>query len=182
MWRIKNLKTPFGITLIIFICIVCLKVTIGILNSNDIYLQKQHQIDMLLTVVAAFSGIMVFMFKVKDNVIREVLIAVFSFVLIVSIVKCLFLYSDARYIYFTSPDKKESFVVEETMHSEIYQISNSGMFKTHLVNIRSDDGFRVFSNNKYQLKWVEPNLLKIHYVFDISSNKYKEVEVRYEND
>lgn len=122
------------------------------------------------------------MYKIKDSITRAVIIGLLSFFLIVSMIQWWFPYSDVRYIYFTSPDKEETFVIEETRYSEVYQISESGILTFHLANISGDDGLRMFSENMYKLEWKKPNTLKIYYVHDyMKPNQYEEISVQYRN-
>lgn len=88
--------------------------------------------------------------------------------------------SNAEYSTFSSPDKQERFLIIETGHSKIYQLSDAGLFITYVTNVRTDDGYKPFSNDAYHLEWKEPNKLLIQYVFDyMKPNNYEEVSIIY---
>jgi hypothetical protein len=53
---------------------------------------------------------------------------------------------------------------------------------THLTDIRTDDGFKPFSDGAYQLEWKKTNELLVKYVFYyMSPENYHEVTVTYKS-
>lgn len=88
---------------------------------------------------------------------------------------------DAGFTTFSSPNGREHFLVVETGTGNLYQLSNTHLFMTHLADIRTDDRFKPFSNEAYQLEWKNPNELVIKYGFDSMSlpEKYRELKVTY---
>jgi len=74
--------------------------------------------------------------------------------------------ADAKYTTFSSPNNQQSFVVVETYHGEIYQLSNTQLFMKYLADKSTDDVYKPFSKGAYQLKWNEPNKLVIRYASD----------------
>ncbi|ALC83511.1 MULTISPECIES: hypothetical protein [Bacillus] len=139
-----------------------------------------HQfLNGLFIITTVVSGVYLINYKQKDKVIRGIVIGIGSFIFALVLLNGLEYY-DAEYTTFSSPDSQESFLIIETGHGEIYQLSNSGLFMTHLTNIRTDDGYKPFLNGAYQLEWKEPNELLIKYVFDyMEPNNFQEVTVTY---
>ncbi|WP_445480580.1 hypothetical protein ACULLL_10705 [Lysinibacillus irui] len=158
------------------------------LSTKGIYLHiglppagiPHYLLKYLFIFSTCISGIYIIHYKFRNK--GDTAIAVFFsfFILAFTLVYGL-LSSGAKYTIFSSPNNQESFVVVETGHGEIYQMSNTRLFMKHLVNISTDDGFDPFSEGAYQLKWNKPNEFVIRYAFDyMTPNDYsQEVTIKY---
>jgi len=70
--------------------------------------------------------------------------------------------------------------VIERGYGRLYQLSNSGLYMTYLTDIKTDDGYKPFSEGAYKFEWEEPNRLIIHYMFDyMSGSLSKEILTKY---
>lgn len=109
------------------------------------------------------------------------IVVLFSFFILTFTFVTTLISSEAKYTTFSSPNNQASFVVIETFHGEIYQMSNTRLFMKHLANTRTDDGYKPFSEGAYRLKWNEPNELVIKYAFNyMTPDDYsQEVTVKY---
>ena len=172
----------FGISGIIFIAIIILRLSIWILNYFHVYLQFQYQFNPLLNMIIIIAGLRFALKKVRDSLIKRLVIGLAILCTYTTIAGWWLLHSDDNYIYFTSPDKNEKFVIIENAHSELYQISRYGMFIFHLTNINGNNGYRMFSDKKFFIRWIEPNQFTVIYVNDYTNpNQFKEVTVTYTN-
>ena len=82
----------------------------------------------------------------------------------------LFFQSDSKYFYFKSPNGANTLVVEENSWllagwSNLYIKKNFLFVKGIDTKILTDDGYRSFSNNSYNLSWINENKLSITYKF-----------------
>ncbi len=181
------LRSPFGISLFIFCCSILLKIGLGIMNSKGVYLHLnngigQDEVSITLSIVLLISGLVAVFSKVNDKGIRIIVISFSSIFLLFIFLNWWALDSDVKYFNFSSPDGKERFVVIESRYSKIYQLSESKIFMEHLVNIKGDDGLRMFTNNMYKLHWGSPNTLTIYYADDyMHPNKYEKISIQYDN-
>ncbi|MFX3631577.1 MAG: hypothetical protein ACE3L7_20185 [Candidatus Pristimantibacillus sp.] len=187
----KFIYTPFIKTSII--CVVCLffKTLIMILNSKDLYFQpislikigvSQSELNLILTLIALVSGTIAIIFKTKYTLVKVLILLLSTTLIIGNIFIWMILFSEAKYIFFTSPNNKENFVIKELKYSKIYQVSKTKLFTKHITDISGDDGYRMFSDNQYRLEWEEPNTLIIYYVFDyMHMDKFSKRTVKYTN-
>lgn len=82
----------------------------------------------------------------------------------------LFVFSGSRYFYFDSPKKTNKLVVEESSFllyggSTFYE-KKYGFFIRRIDNyIITDDGYRPFSDNEYNFKWLDENSAILEYNF-----------------
>lgn len=178
----------FQVWFVCFIFSVSILLLMLFLSMKGIYLQiglppagiPHYLLKCLFIFSTCISGIYVIHSKFRNK--GDTAIAVFfSFFILAFTGVYGLLSSDANYTTFSSPNNKETFVVVETGHGEIYHMSNTRLFMRHLVNIGTDDGYDPFSEGAYQLKWNEPNKLVIRYAFDyMTPNDYsQEVTIIY---
>ncbi|GAB1786740.1 hypothetical protein [Priestia megaterium] len=178
------MERNFVLTLLICVLGILLKIIIFVLNSNGMYVQgtnfSQDVIDLTINIIILLSVTRMVMYKLKDKVLKALTVVFAIFLIGSNFCWWLIIDSDAKYTTFYSPNKDEDFVVKETRHSEVYQLSKFKLLSKKLVDISGDDGYRMFYENKYELEWMDHNKLKIHYLFDpISSNDYKDVTITY---
>lgn len=180
----KRMKTFIKI---ILVCSLIFLFILTLLSMNGIYIQLgipsvgiSHQfLNLLFIFTTVFSGVYLINYKQKDKALKGIVAAIGLFLLIIPLLNWI-MSSDAEYITFTSPDKKEKFLIIETGHGELYQLSDSKLFMIHLADINTDDGFKPFTNKAFKLEWEEPNKLFIHYAFDyMEPDKYQKISITY---
>lgn len=179
-----NLGRNFVITLFICVLSILLKIIMLVLNLNGIYVQgtnfSQDTIDLIINTVILLSVTTIIMYKLKDKTLKTFTVICSTFLIVSNFCWWLLIDSDTVYTTFYSPSRNEAFVVKETRHSEVYQLLKFKLLSKKLVDIRGDDGYRMFYEDNYKLEWMNQNKLKIHYLFDpISPNDYKNVTVTY---
>jgi hypothetical protein len=190
MIRIKrgrnNLERNFIIMLSICLLSILLKIILIVLNSNSIYVQgtnfSQGIINLTISIAILLSVTRIIMYKLKDKTLKTLTVVCAAFLIVSNFCWWLIIDSDATYTTFhsPSPNRNEAFVVKETRHSEVYQLLKFKLLSKKLVDIRGDDGYRMFYGDKYKLEWMDHNKLKIHYLFDpISPDDYKDVTVTF---
>lgn len=178
------MERNFILTVLICVLGIILKIIIFVLNSSGIYVQgtnfSQGIINLTINALILLSIIRIIMCKLKDNVLKTITVIFATFFILSNFSWWLIIDSDAKYTTFYSPNKNKEFVVKETRHSEVYQLSKFKLLSKKLVNVSGDDGYRMFYETKYKLEWMDHNKLKIHYLFDpINPNDYKDVTIKY---
>ncbi|WP_054860774.1 hypothetical protein [Gracilibacillus sp. JCM 18860] len=175
-----NIKNKvLNIPVIVFILTVLLKVIMFILNGSDIFFIRQKELDIFLTILMLIMAIISMKYFFKDKVIKITFATLIGLILIYSLFRWLLLYSDINYISFSSPDGEIGFQVEETGHAKIFQ--THGLFKVHKANIRTNNGYKTFTNDTYSLEWKEPNTLIISYKIYYADNVRDEISIKYDN-
>jgi hypothetical protein len=174
----------FSVTLSICVLSILLRIIIFVLNSNGIYVQgsnfSQDIIKLTINIVILLSVTRIIMYKLKDKTLKTITVICATFLIVSNFCWWLIIDSDATYTAFYSPNRNEEFVVKETRHSEVYQLLKFKILSKKLVDIRGDDGYRMFYEDNYKLEWMDHHKLKIHYLFDpISPSDYKDVTVAY---
>ncbi|MCL9638419.1 hypothetical protein L2095_27430 [Bacillus zanthoxyli] len=158
------------LTLLICVLGILLKIIIFVLNSSGIYVQgtnfSQGIVNLTINTLILLSIIRIVMYKLKDNVLKILTVILATFLIVSNFSWWLIIDSDAKYTTFYSPNKNEEFVFKETRHSEVYQLSKFKLLSKKLADVRGDDGYKMFYENKYKLEWMDHNKLKIHYLFD----------------
>lgn len=176
---IKNKLLNVPVTILIISLI--LRITLFVLNRYGIYLIKQHGIDMLFTIIIVLSAILSLKYIFNDKVIRITFIVLLLFLLVSPLLKGL-LFGEVDYTSFSSPDGSVEFQVEETGHGKVFQVGKSGLFKRYKTSYRTNNGYKPFSREAYNLRWKENNILTIEYniSYQMGSGK-KEVSLKYDN-
>lgn len=93
-----------------------------------------------------------------------------SIILVFSLIIYLIFYSEIKYFNFKSSDGNRTLVVEEDSfllagRSRFYEKSFGIFIKSLDKEISTDDGFRPFSTNSYQLIWQDKDTVRIEYDF-----------------
>lgn len=104
--------------------------------------------------------------KIAYNIIAPI-------VIVFSIIIYLFFFSEIKYFNFKSPNGNRTLVVEEDSfllsgRSYFYEKKFGIFIKFLNKEISTDDGFRPFSTNSYQLIWEDRDTAKIDYDFGSS--------------
>jgi len=174
---------------ITLVCSVILLMILIFLSIKNIYVQLgmptggiSHQFLSGLCVISIIlSANYLINYRIKDKVIKGVVTGVGVFLLLLMIFINWIPSSNAKFTTFTSPDKKEVFVIKETGYGQLYQLSNSKFFMIHLVDIRTNNGYKPFSNHTYKLEWDSPDKLTILYVSDyMQPDNYEKISVSYQ--
>lgn len=90
--------------------------------------------------------------------------------ILLSLLIYLFSYSEYKYFAFDSPSKNRTLIVEEKSillfgNSSFYERKFGVFIKSLDKSISTDDGFRPFSNNKYEIEWIDDTTVKLKYDF-----------------
>ena len=186
MNNMKVSKNNHPIILIFFIFNITLLLIIYFLTTKGIFIQigvpglQHHYINGIFLFSALISGILLIHYKFHDKGLTFIAIFLSLFISFFVMMYGLLIF-DAKYTTFSSPNKQVHFVVIETGHGDIYQMSNTGLFITHLASIRTDDGFQPFNKGAYRLEWKSGNTLMIKYGFYAQSplKDYHEMTVTY---
>lgn len=183
----KITKNKYRILLVCFILSISLLLLLVSLAFNGIYLQigtpgiTYHFINCFLIFFILITGIYIIHHRFKDKGITLIAIVASSFISGFVLLYGLIIL-EAKYTTFSSPNKQENFVVIETGYGKVYQLSKTGLFMSHLTDIKTDDGYQPFSKGKYQLEWGKSNELVIKYVFDyMNTDNYEEVKIKYKS-
>ncbi|PLR78627.1 hypothetical protein CU633_04275 [Bacillus sp. V3-13] len=156
-----------------------------VLDAKGIYVQlgppssgvSHHIISILLIIAAVISAV----YLLKDRGMKWIAIGIGLF--FISLTSVPELLTETEYTTFFSPDRNEKFVVIEKGYVKLYQLSNSGLFMTALTSFDTDRGYKPFSEGAYELEWVSPHTLIIHYAFDYRlETDFKTIEVQYHRD
>jgi len=179
-----NLERNFVVAILICVLSILLRIIIFVLNSNGIYVQdtnfSQDMINLTINTIILLSGTRIVMYKLKDKTLKTLTVICATFLIVSNFCWWLIIDSDAAYTAFYSPNRNEEFVVKETRHNEVYQLLKFKILSKKLVDIRGDDGYKMFYEDTYKLEWMDHNKLKIHYLFDpISPSVYKDVTITY---
>ncbi|WP_207710264.1 hypothetical protein [Clostridium sp. C2-6-12] len=138
---------------------------------------NQSTIDLIVNI----SLVIVIMLIVNEYV-RKSIKYMINFITIISIGMLLFRYSlfnyENIYFYFDAPDKSHTLVVEESSfllagRSTFYKREGFIFIKDLNNSITTDDGYRPFSNNHYDLKWLENKSVELSYDYGAGKSEYK---------
>ncbi|PLR75283.1 hypothetical protein CU633_21910 [Bacillus sp. V3-13] len=178
-------KKGKNMAIIVVICSIFLLLVLTFFNTKGIYIQIgtppfgiNHQaVAISLLIVAIISIINL----LKDKVIKGIFFGIGVFFILVNMLPGLL--TGVNYTTFSSPDNQHKFVVIEKGIGQLYQLSDSGLFMTHITDIHTDDGYKPFSNGAFKLEWISSDRLIIHYAFDYMDENiyddYRKVSVQY---
>lgn len=116
----------------------------------------------------------VFKENVNPNKAKRILRSIYTVLTILAVLFLIFMYmfifSGNKYFYFKNPDKARTLVVEECSWllsggSNFYERKYGIFIKYTGDSILTDDGFRPFSNNAYNLKWTNDSTAQLNYDF-----------------
>lgn len=119
----------------------------------------------------------------KDKVER-IARAAYTIVAIIIAIVLLFFYmlffSGKKYFYFDNPDKTRTLVAEETSfllsgETNFYERKHGIFIKYTGKEIGTDDGYRPFSNNQYEIVWQDNSTVCINYDFGSGGSWRSEV-------
>lgn len=175
--RVVNNKKFFRPLIVCFIICISLLFVLLFLGEKGVYLQigkppggiRSYQINCLLVVLLLISSGYLIHY-IFNNLIITVFSTIVNCFIFSALLIIYFLHlADVDYTTFSSPDNKEHFVVVERYYSEIFQLSNNGLYMTYLGTAESD-GYKPFLEGAYHLKWKNPNELVIDYSATPPSN------------
>jgi len=170
----NNKKKNILLTLIIVIKLTLVLLD-GVYNLNFLFLNfNQLQLDI-------FSNILIIsiclFYKTKKKMFIMVIKMFIILTLLYSIITSLFLSASSKYYYFVSPNKINKIVIEEEawLHggwSNVYEVVNPVFIRSLPGNIRTDDGYRPFTQNEYKIEWKNDFEIIIKYNSGISYSNY----------
>lgn len=180
-------KRLFKISIIALLLSIFLLLLIFILNHKNIYIQINissfRLTNSFIKIVTIFTTVLSFTYiifmKIRMKFIR-VIVIIFSILFLGITFLINLILNDAEYTSFYSPDYKQKFIARETGYTEIYQMSKTGLYMKHLVNIQTNNGYKPFYNGSYQIMTKDSNELIIKYVFDyMHPDNFTEVTIKY---
>jgi len=174
----KNNKIYFKIILIIAIFFrgVCLLSNKVLLLNLFIFSINQTTINFILNVLIIIS--IAWGFNLKDKKAVRIFLKFIAMIFIALLALIwIFFNSEKRYFYFTSPDGSNTLVVEEKSFllaggSSFYQRNNHILVNELNEFITTDDGYRPFSDNHYEVKWLDNKTVELHYDYGSGEAAY----------
>lgn len=172
-----------NIAIIVLSSSIFLLLLLVFLNIKGIYVQigtppsgiSQKALTIFLIIVIIISSV----YLLKDKGIKGIIIGIGTFFIFMNILPDVL--TGVEYTSFSSPDNEEKFVVIERGIGQLYKVSNSGLYMIFLTDIRTDDGYKPFSDGAYKLEWVSSEKLIIHYAFDYMDKNifddYREISI-----
>jgi len=164
---------------ILLILIIAIKLTLvfidEVYNLNFLYLNfNQLQLDIFSTILII---IICLFYKTKKKMFIVVIKMFIILTLLYSIFTSFFLSASSKYYYFDSPNKIKKIVIEEKAWlrggwSNVYEVVNPVFIRSLPGNIRTDGGYRPFTQNKYKIEWINDYELVIKYNNGISYSNY----------
>jgi hypothetical protein len=164
---------------IFFMSISC-KIALSYLSSNNVYIyfnrivNDQIQQYLLWIVIIVLGIFLIITLKIK---VQKIIITIFCIIFILASFTFSggFWEADKSYFEFKSP-YNNTIIIEECSWllggwSNVYQKESSNIICGLNGNISTDDGYRPFSNNDYNIEW-SINSVKITYGFG-SENIHK---------
>ena len=170
--QIDKRKLPVCIALcVIFVLTLSFLLLIKILSYNNTFLFLNGKIffkNMVLplsVLITSFCMMIFIIFKKKWIKISIFVLCVFI-LLFVKLFNGGFWESDKKYFTFSSPDNQKSIVIEECSwllggcsNCYIKSEKNSFFIKYIDCHIGTDDGYRPFSNNDYDMIWEDERVI-----------------------
>lgn len=141
-----------------------------------------YLLNCLFLIVICVSGVYLVDFKFRDKGITA-MTKIGSFFILTGTFIYGLITLDTAVTTFSSPTGQEHFLINEKFSGNLYQLSNTNLFMTHLTTIRTDDGFKPFSNEAYQLEWENTNELIIKYglAYESLPKEYSKIKVNYKS-
>lgn len=179
----KRFKLLYIILALVFLISISCKIVLSYLSSNHVYLYFNRIVNdeiqqYLFYIVIIILGIfLVSTLKIKALKIVITLVSIFS-IFISSFFSGGFWEADKSYFEFKSPNN-ETIIVEECSWllggwSNVYQKVRSNTICRLSGYISTDDGYRPFSNNDFNIEW-STNTVKITYGFGGGNIRKSEV-------
>ena len=179
-------KKKLGIALIVFILF---KILVFKLNEKfDLYIMIFGVNQWIINLVVDFLIIITINKLILNHNTKKILKYIINFLTVVFILLLLFknlmLNSSKRYFYFESPNKSHTLVIEEDSFllggwSNFYERKGLIFIKSLHQEITTDDGYKPFSCNDYELKWLDNNSVEIIYGFG-SMNAYNKEIIKFD--
>lgn len=139
-----------------------------------------HFLNCLFLIVVCVSGVYIVHSKFRDKGLTAMTIVGSFFILTGTFIYGLFAL-DTKLTTFSSPTGQEHFLIIEAGVGNLYQLSNTNLFMTHLTTIPTDNGFKPFSSEAYELEWEDTDELVIKYGFAsyLLSEEFSEIKVNF---
>lgn len=175
--RIHNKKLK-----LILLILILFKIIFFILNGAfGIYFLVLNINQTTIDLVANITLVIVVMVILNQNVEKSIKYGI-NFITIISIgillLRYLLFNYENNYFYFEAPNKSHILVVEESSfllagRSTFYEREGFIFIKDLNKTITTDDGYRPFSNNHYDLKWLDNKSVELSYDYGDGKDQYK---------
>jgi hypothetical protein len=174
---------------IALVAFILFRIFIFILNKQfDLYIMVFGVNQWIINLLVNISIIITIVKLILNYNTKKILKYVINFLAVICIVLLLFinllLNSSKSYFYFKSPDKSHTLVVEEGSFfmsgwSNFYERKGFIFIKDLKQQIDTNNGYKPFSCNDYELKWLDIKSIEIIYGFG-SMNVYKKEIIRFD--
>lgn len=184
---LSSKKCKLSIFLLIALAIAfAIKESFNILNKHyNIYIIskniRQDAIILLINIIMVLLILALILLYVHKSWIKilAIIIAVCAIVVFYSDIYG-FGSEDPKYYYFNSPDGTNTLIVEEKAWllggwSNFYVKENSLFIRGINQGITTDDGYRPFSFDDYELSWIDNNTVKLSYGYGERNIKKTEI-------
>lgn len=181
--RINNKKLTAGLFSFILIRIIFF-----VLNRMfDIYFLvfniNQSAINLIINILIIVITTLILNNKFNKRTLKYII----NFISLISIGVLLFInliFNEKSYFYFESPNKSHTLVIEEDSifllgQSKFYERKGLIFIEDLNSEITTDDGYRPFSNNRYNLKWMNDNSVELEYDNGTGSEEYKKIIIKF---
>lgn len=173
---------------IILLTLILTRITFFMLNKtfNIFFLIlniNQSTIDLVINI----SLVIISMLILNHNV-KKAIKYVINFITIISIGILIFRHLlfdyENNYFYFEAPNKSQTLVIEESSFllsgcSSFYEREGFIFIKDLKSSITTDDGYRPFSNNHYELKWLDNKSVELSYDYGDGVKEYKKTIIKF---
>ncbi|MEQ8198641.1 MAG: hypothetical protein ABRQ27_11650 [Clostridiaceae bacterium] len=177
-------KRSIEIILIIFIGIrIAFFLLNKIYNMYFLFSNINQSIINSIVNISIIIAIALLLNNKENNVLKYmfnflVIVGIFSIVAINIIAN-----SDKHYFYFEAPNKSSTLIVEEESYffagwSRFYERKSLFFIKDLKSGISTNDGFKPFSNNCYQLKWIDNTTIELQYNSGSGSKEFEEKTIK----
>lgn len=166
MKRIWLIVVAIFISIVILNCFFDIKVFIFGISPNFLMY--------ILFLISIICPIIIFNYNKENIKVWKLMYTISVFLIIViSIFFYMLSCSGNKYFTFKSPQKTNILIVEEKSFllsgvSTFYEKKSDVFIKSLDVEIDTDDGFRPFSSDSYEIDWINENTVNIKYDYGSS--------------
>lgn len=144
---------------------------------------NQSAINLIINILIIITFILIINYKFNKKTLKFI-INFTSLTLIVVLLFINLIFNEKRYFYFEAPNKSHTLVIEEDSilllgQSKFYERKGLIFIKDLKSQITTDDGYRPFSNNHYDLKWIDNNVVELKYDNGTGSGEYKKTIIKF---
>lgn len=166
--------------------LILIRVILFILNNAlDMYILffqiNQTIINVVVNILIIINSMLILNYNIKRMKYVIKFIAITSIVMLLVIT---FIFNnDKNYFYFKAPNKSSTSVIEDGSFllagwSNFYERKGFIFIKDLKIQITTDDGYTPFSNNNYDLKWLDNKSVELNYDYGTGAGEYKKTVIK----